>query len=500
MASTPVDNYIKSVAPDGSNPGAPGLNVIIVGLGFCGLTAAIECRLRKMDVTVVEMYPTSRTQGDVIDFFGNGGMIIESWDNGRIADRLLPMSINNNDTFKIFNAKNELLVEEPWLKKPHHKRRQFAGHRGEIHELFTDYATSLGVKLKLGEQVIDYIDEGVEGIDRKVGVVCKSGLKIMGDVVLCADGPKSLARQKVLGLADNKINSGYAIFRAHYNLKPEMRKNIHLSRFCDPNHDFTGMWVGTDLHGLIYSWNKGRDLGWVLTHKDEGDITESWSFPGKVEDVISYLDAAGFPEQFKEVVRQSPAKNLVDYKLVWRGPIATWLPRQEKPRMIVLGDAAHCHLPTSGQGGSQSIEDGAAIASCLDKARGDVSLALRVFERIRFNRQHVIHMSSIANREEYHKVEWTREFVQKHPDALSIPRPDWIMEHDARAHVDEHFEMIAEDVKNGKKGNLFELSVPAGGHLEILRPGQDHRDAYDTSFNLEDPMLQPVLKESSVAA
>lgn len=114
----------RTVAPDGSSPGAPGLNVVIVGLGFCGLTAAIECRLRKMKVTVVEMYPTSREQGDVIDFFGNGGMIIESWDEGRMADEMLKISINNNDTFKIFNQKNELLCEYPWLKYEHHARRQ----------------------------------------------------------------------------------------------------------------------------------------------------------------------------------------------------------------------------------------------------------------------------------------------------------------------------------------------------------------------------------------
>ena len=138
MPIVPPGDFVRSTAPDGSNAGAPGLNVIIVGLGFCGLTAAIECRLRKMNVTVVEMYPTSRTQGDVIDFFGNGGMIIESWDNGRIADQLLPMSINNNDTFKIFNAKNELLVEEPWLKAPHHRRRQvsiFPDHMRLRHSL-----------------------------------------------------------------------------------------------------------------------------------------------------------------------------------------------------------------------------------------------------------------------------------------------------------------------------------------------------------------------------
>lgn len=389
-----------------------------------------------------------------------------------------------------------------------------------MHELISNYATSLGVEFKLGEQVGDYVDEGVEGVDRRVGVVCKSGLKVMGDVVLCCDGPKSLARQKVLGLPDNKINSGYAIFRAHYTLTPEMRKNIHLSRFCgtynrtpvpitrlcallfddeliplrsDPDHDFTGMWVGTDLHGLIYSWNKGRDLGWVLTHKDDGDITEGWSFPGKVEDVMAYLDETGFPELFKEVVRITPPKNLLDYKLVWRGPLASWLPRQDNPRMIVLGDAAHCHLPTSGQGASQSIEDGVAIASCLDKAKGDVPLALRVFERIRFNRQHVIHMSSISNRDGYHKIEWTREFIEQHPGVLSIPRLDWVFEHDARANVDEHFDRIAEEVKSGKKGTIFELAVPAGGHFEALRPGQDKAEIVDTKFDLEAFSPLPVM-------
>ncbi|XXH00635.1 hypothetical protein Hte_006983 [Hypoxylon texense] len=188
----------------------------------------------------------------------------------------------------------------------------------------------------------------------------------MGDVVLCTDGPKSLAMQKVLGLAGNKVNSDYTIFRANYFLTPEMRNYIHISRLCDPDHDFTGM------------WNVGRYLGWALTHKDGKDISESWSFPGKVKDIMACLDAVGFPEQFKEVVRISPAKNLADYKLVWRGPIATWLPKQDHPRMIVVGDAAHCHLPTSGQGGSQSIEDGAAIAACLDKAKGDRGRLSRV--------------------------------------------------------------------------------------------------------------------------
>lgn len=39
------------------------LEVIIVGAGFGGLGAAIECAQRGMNVTVIEKYPDSNSQG-----------------------------------------------------------------------------------------------------------------------------------------------------------------------------------------------------------------------------------------------------------------------------------------------------------------------------------------------------------------------------------------------------------------------------------------------------
>lgn len=80
---------------------------------------------------------------------------------------------------------------------------------------------------------------------------------------------RSKARQQVLGLPDTKVNSGYAIYRAYYTLGEEHRKNPYLREFCDPNRDATKMWVAKDFHMIIYTWNKGKDLGWVLTHKVE---------------------------------------------------------------------------------------------------------------------------------------------------------------------------------------------------------------------------------------
>lgn len=42
---------------------SPGLNVIIVGAGFGGLSAAIECSERGMGVTIIERYPDSNSAG-----------------------------------------------------------------------------------------------------------------------------------------------------------------------------------------------------------------------------------------------------------------------------------------------------------------------------------------------------------------------------------------------------------------------------------------------------
>jgi 2-polyprenyl-6-methoxyphenol hydroxylase-like FAD-dependent oxidoreductase len=198
--------------------------------------------------------------------------------------------------------------------------------------------------------------------------------------------------------------------------------------------------------------------------QDENDIGESWSFPGNKDDALHFLDEAHFSENFREIVRCTPEKNLVDYKLVWRDPLETWI--TSSARGVVIGDAAHCHLPTSGQGGCQAIEDGVTLAVCLEKARGDVQLALKVFERIRFNRSHVIHQSSISNRDTYHNADFSGDYLVQHPELMNVPRPNWVVDHDARANAEEHFEHLAADIKRGKPGTLQELSLPADGNYE----------------------------------
>ncbi|KAJ5382630.1 salicylate hydroxylase [Penicillium concentricum] len=436
------------------------LRVVIVGAGFCGLTAAIECQLRGMHPIIVEAYGGASSHGDLLDFVPNGGRIFDSWDNGRIGEMLLAAGVNRAKTLDFYNQDNVLLKSDPWPQGIDLKGT-FAGHRGTMHEIVYNYAKEIGVEMHFNSRVTEYLDS-----DKERGVVISESAKILGDVVLACDGPKSLARSQLLGLPESRVNSGYAIFRAFFEVTDEMLEDPLMAELTKKDEDTTRFWVGEDVHGFIYTWNEGRDCAWVLTHLDDADIQEGWSFPAKKEDVYKYLKQARFPEVWRRVVALTPEERMVDYKLVWRDPLTTWL--SPSKRCAVLGDAAHCHLPTSANGACQAVEDAATMAICLEKSHGDIPLALQVFERIRFNRSHTIHQASISTRNIYHKNNWTLEMVKKNPDSLIMPLLDWVMDFDCQRAAEENFDKIAREVTSGKPGTIEELSLPAGGNYDSM--------------------------------
>lgn len=119
---------------------------------------------------------------------------------------------------------------------------------------------------------------------------------------------------------------------------------------------------------------------WTVTHKDTLDVTESWTQPGRIEDAMKFIE--GWDSRIHEVIKHTPPNQIFDHKLAWRDSLPRWTSKHN--RMIVLGDAAHPFLPTSGQGAGQAIEDCATIAICLELAGKDrVALGLQICEKLR---------------------------------------------------------------------------------------------------------------------
>ncbi|KAK3402351.1 hypothetical protein B0T20DRAFT_504773 [Sordaria brevicollis] len=423
----------SSSSPSTSNPRRPptGISIIIVGAGFAGLTTAIECHLSGHHVVIYESFPSLKVLGDIISFGANAGRIFSRWDNGRIAAKLRSLSIDLSQYgFRIHKYDTGEVVHHQISPKQDERAPVFNGHRGELHQVVFEYAREIGVEVRLGRRVEGYF-EGEEG----AGVVLEGGERVSADLVIGADGVRSKARQLVLGYEDKPKSSGYAVWRAWFP-STSMLLDPRTAEFCNNGDTFNG-WIGPDVHFLFSTIKNGSDCCWVLTHKDEHDIDESWSFPGKLEEVYQVLE--GWDPTCKAIVEKTPPEVLVDWKLVYRDPLPTWTSKHA--RILLVGDSAHPFLPTSAQGATQAMEDGVTIAVCLRRAgKENVQAAVRTHQEIRYERVRAVQKTGETTRDRWHKTDW--EKGTKDPKSIAFPREDWIHQHDAEKHAEEVFDEI----------------------------------------------------------
>ena len=143
----------------------------------------------------------------------------------------------------------------------------------------------------------------------------------------------------------------------------------------------------------------------------------------------------------KAIVEKTPS--LVDWKLVYRDPLPTWVSKHG--RIALIGDAAHPFLPTSAQGATQALEDGVTVAVCLERAgKKSVPEALRAFQEIRYDRVRAVQKTGETTRDMWHKADWDK--VKKDPKSIELPREDWIFKHDAEGHAREAFDEAVKKV------------------------------------------------------
>ncbi|CAK7222840.1 hypothetical protein SBRCBS47491_004999 [Sporothrix bragantina] len=428
-----------------------GIKVVIVGAGFGGLTAAIECHRQGHDVEIYESFPALKVLGDIISFGSNAGRIFHRWGDkpGAVSDKLRAVSIDLREYgFRIHKYDTGEVVFHQKTPPPAEDAPVFNGHRGELHQIIFDYARDeLGIPIHLGHFVEEYFED-----DNQAGIVVKGGRKVYADVVVGADGVRSKARTLVLGYEDKPKSSGYAVWRAWFSNK-DMIADPRTRQFCENGDTFNG-WIGPDVHFLFSTIKNGSDCCWVLTHRDEHDIKESWSFPGKLEDVYKVLE--GWDPLCRAIVEKTPS--LVDWKLVYRDPLPTWT--STHGRILLLGDAAHPFLPTSAQGATQAMEDGVNLAVCLRRAgKGNVPAAVRTHQALRYDRVRAVQKTGETTRDMWHKTDWAK--VKEDPTSIGFPRDDWIHTFDAEKNAEDNFDETLAKVLSGGTDTAEKPSVAA---------------------------------------
>lgn len=403
-----------------------GIRVIVVGAGFAGLTAAIECDRKGHHVTILDKVSELKPLGDIISFGQNAGRIFSKWPG--VMEQFEPI-IHQSNALTYHSWKGDAVTTQHFASELDTWGRRVNGHRAELHRIVFEHAKQRGIEIRVGSHVTGYFET-----DSEAGVSCDNGQKYTADVVLAAEGVKSPGRTIVLGFDDKPQPSGYAIYRAWFSTE-KLKENPLTRRFVEG--DSHNGWIGRDIHFLAAAIKGGAEISWVCTHKDEAGIEESWQFPGKVEDVLKVLN--GWAPEVLEMVKATPEDRLFDYKLVFRDPLPTFI--SPKNRIALIGDAAHPFLPTSIQGASQAMEDGVVLAACLDNSgKENVAEAVRVYEKLRYERVHKIQATGVTTRNKWHQADW--DAIYKDPTLLHLKREPWILGFDVEENAYKEYEKV----------------------------------------------------------
>jgi len=284
------------------------MNVLIVGAGPTGLTAALECKRQGITPDIVdakdEPSPMSRAVGilphslDILDKTGVGERILEEgvqFKHVHIERDGVPLI--DLDVSKILDEKN-FLIGLP-------QDRTEALMSEKLHEM--------GVSVQYGRKVTD-----IETTNSVASVTFADGTRETYDWVIGADGVLSTVRKKLgipydgyelsedWSIADVELNSGY-----------------------DP----------TTIRAWLLKNNRTERDALVMVPIAENRVRLVSSTPDSLRAIPIELDVKSVRRSgtFKISVRQ--ARQYV------------------KGRVVLAGDAAHAHSPVGGRGMNLGIDD-----------------------------------------------------------------------------------------------------------------------------------------------
>ncbi|KAF2865187.1 hypothetical protein BDV95DRAFT_632535 [Massariosphaeria phaeospora] len=416
----------------------PPLTAIVIGAGLGGCATALALHHHGHRVLcVLDKVRAFGRLGDSLGLGQNALDLLAKW--GCPVDEI--KRIGNqapNMTIRRWRDGKELAVQ------PLMDMAGYIGHRGDYHDVFLAWVRQRAIPIRMGCEVVAYDD-----VDPQPIITLKSGEQLRADIVVAADGIKSLARPLVLNMQDDPISSGYACFRAYFRPTAAQKANPKINKYMGA--DCVNFWIGPDLHLVQNTLRGGDEFNWIITHKDDGDVPESWFQPGDMAEVRRLVQT--LDPDIRGIIEET--ESCLDWKICYREPLPTWV-SSGTGRIALLGDSCHAHLPTSAQGASQAVESAGVLAVCLDQIAesGDVRVATRCYEKIRFPRTRMSQRNGEDLRDRWHgALKTVEEDKEIDPEDVKI-KNRWLYsfdaEEDARERWNEVRALVAEEIRRGK--------------------------------------------------
>jgi 2-polyprenyl-6-methoxyphenol hydroxylase-like FAD-dependent oxidoreductase len=339
------------------------VKALIAGAGIGGLATGIALRQAGLDVQVFERSRELREIG--------AGLMI--WPNGTRSLQALGVEVRALTVHRISfcNWHGRQLIEVPvdTISERYGSDIAFV-HRADLQAAL---ATRFGRDwLRLGADV-----GGFEEVGAQVQVKLRDGTVATGDLLVGADGLRSVVRRQLLGDGD-PVYLGSTIWRGIVG-----SEGLALQRGHGVN------WVGRGSEFLAFHLADDRIYWACVTKESQG---EKPGPGGHKQDVLKRF--CNWAQPVPALIAATEDAAILRNDMYDR-PLAR---RWSRGRVTLVGDAAHPMTPNQGQGACQALEDAVALGESV-KRGSDLTEALELYERRRLRRANrIVAVSRQASR------------------------------------------------------------------------------------------------------
>ncbi|MGD9924939.1 MAG: FAD-dependent monooxygenase, partial [Pseudorhodoplanes sp.] len=341
-----------------------GEKVLIVGAGLGGLTSALCLMSAGFNVEVYEQAPVLAEVGAGIQISANPMHVLRF-----LGLEEAVVSLGVQPGAYVFRLHDTGEVIQEFSLAAEHRQQHGAPyvqlHRADLHDLLATAACKVKPDLiRLNRKVT-----GFSETEDKVTLHFSDGASVEGDILVGADGLKSVIARQIVG----EIPATYTGDAAWRVTVPAER----LPRpFLDP---VMSVFMGPGAHAVCYYLRGGALLNFVGIVETDEISEESWTVKFPWERLKA--DYAGWHEAIQTIIDSADRDQCYRWSLHNRPPVRNWSTR----RATILGDSAHATLPYLAQGAAMAIEDAAVLARAL-RQTDDIAEGLDLYQRNRVDR------------------------------------------------------------------------------------------------------------------
>ncbi|WP_425044478.1 flavin-dependent oxidoreductase [Primorskyibacter sp. S87] len=339
------------------------MTVLIAGAGIAGLSLGLTLHQIGVPFRIFESTQEIRPMGVGINLQPNA--VRELLDLG-LADELDRIGVKTRQ-YGFYSKLGKTIWEEPRGTWAGYAWPQYSVHRGHLQMMLYKVLTERAGKdcVVTGARAI-----GFENSDDGAALVLENGERVLGTLLIAADGIHSALRKQMYPDEGEPIWNGRVLWRA----TTEADAYFGGAAMVMIGHD--------DLRLVAYPISNSDENGravinWIAEKRFPLDATwkkEDWNRPADIADFLP--DFADWKFDWINVPALiSGAEVVFEYPMVDRDPLSSWT----NGRTTLMGDAAHPTYPVGSNGAGQAIVDARVIGAALVQ-HGLTPQALEAYE------------------------------------------------------------------------------------------------------------------------